>query len=173
MPRLKNQDEFNRIQKHLNVISEASQMDKLAFCIGIDHSKLIGCFVGTKVEDVPALRAAHIGIGIKGAMMDRLTEAAVEIVIPSDSLTHFKKLIEWGNLSVNFFRKYLTFYLTPCIVSFIVSLITSLVSNQMAINVLHCTWASLVICPLVGISFSFSSCSHESKGTVPEKMKRS
>ena len=75
--RLKNQDEFNRIQKHLHVVSEANQMDKLAFVTGLSNANLSNSMIGFTIEDIPALRPSDTAIGIAGCTKDEFVSSAI------------------------------------------------------------------------------------------------
>lgn len=133
-PVLKNQDEFNRIYKHLNVLSEANSQEKQTLALGFSAAQEKVFFIGRSINDVPAMRISTASAVVSTDIEDDYVNYAATMVLPDDNLATMEKLITWSHFYYEFCRRYIVFTLTPSLVAFISSFMSFLLFNNFCIQ---------------------------------------
>lgn len=144
----KNPDFF----KHIDVVARCNPMQKLKIVESLKKSGAMVVVTGDGVNDVPALKAADIGVamGLRGA---RSAKEVSSIILADDNFRTIVNAIREGkqlfeNLRMSF--KYLLLFHIPFVLS---AAIIPLMGYQLLYLPIHIVWLELIIHPTALFAF--------------------
>ncbi len=148
--------------KNIDVVARATPMQKLKIVLALKRSGELVAVTGDGVNDVPALKAADIGI----AMGERGTRSAKEvssIILSDDNFSTIVNAIREGrqlfrNLTMSF--EYLLLIHIPLV---LVAAIIPLLGYPLVFLPVHIVWLELVIHPTALLAFQAVASANQQK----------
>ena len=136
---IKNQEEFTRIYKNIDVIARTRPEDKYAMVVGLKDRNHVVAVTGDGTNDAPALKKADVGIamGISGTEVAR---EAASLILLDDNFESIVKAIMWGRNIYDNIRKFLQFQLTVNVVAVGLTLLSSAIIKQEIFKPVQMLW---------------------------------
>ncbi|WP_197460566.1 HAD-IC family P-type ATPase, partial [Thermodesulfatator autotrophicus] len=133
---------FRGLLKRVSVFSRVSPADKLRIVQAFQDLGLKVAMTGDGINDIPALKAADIGI-TTGSGTDVAKEVA-DIIIEDDQLGTMVLAVEKGRIIYKNIRKSLEFLLSTNISEIMVSVSANLAGLGQPLNQMQLLWINLV-----------------------------
>lgn len=136
---IKNQEEFTRIYRNIDVIARTRPEDKYAMVVGLKERNHVVAVTGDGTNDAPALKKADVGIamGISGTEVAR---EAASLILLDDNFESIVKAIMWGRNIYDNIRKFLQFQLTVNVVAVGLTLLSSAIIKQEIFKPVQMLW---------------------------------
>ncbi|WP_457755894.1 HAD-IC family P-type ATPase [Thermodesulfatator indicus] len=147
-----NPEAFKGLLKRVSVFSRVSPADKLRIVQAFQDLGLKVAMTGDGINDIPALKAADIGV-TTGSGTDVAKEVA-DIIIEDDQLGTMVLAVEKGRIIYKNIRKSLEFLLSTNISEIMVSVSANLAGLGQPLNQMQLLWINLVTDVFPGLALS-------------------
>jgi len=138
-----NQEAFDKIYKHLDVLARSRPEDKYALVTGLMERNCVVAVTGDGTNDAPALKKADVGFAMNSGT-DVAKEAA-DIILLDDNFASIVKAAMWGRNIYDNIRKFIQFQFTVNIVATFTTLISSAVLQEELLSAVNLLWVNLVM----------------------------
>ncbi|GAT95506.1 plasma membrane calcium-transporting ATPase putative [Entamoeba histolytica] len=130
--------------ENLRVIARCSPQDKERLVKLLISQGEVVAVTGDGTNDVPALKAADVGLamGIRGT---DVAKQASDIVILDDNFQSIVNSVKWGRCVYDNIRKFLQFQLTVNISALALCVIGSIFIGESPLNALQMLWVNLIM----------------------------
>ena len=137
--KIKNPQAFKKICEDVEVFARCRPEDKYALVVGLQESGYVVAMTGDGTNDVPALKAADVGItmGITGTDLAR---EAADLILLDDSINSVVHAVLWGRNVYMSIRKSVQFQMTLLIVAVCITLIGAFVLRQNVFSPIQMIW---------------------------------
>lgn len=136
---IKNEEEFTRIYKNLDVLARSRPEDKYAMIVGLKERNHVVAVTGDGTNDAPALKKADVGfaMGISGTEIAR---EAASVILLDDNFESIVKAVLWGRNIYDSIKKFLQFQLTVNVVAVGLTLLSSAIIKQEIFKPVQMLW---------------------------------
>eukprot|EP00238_Polyblepharides_amylifera_P012193 CAMPEP_0196599156 /NCGR_PEP_ID=MMETSP1081-20130531/94709_1 /TAXON_ID=36882 /ORGANISM="Pyramimonas amylifera, Strain CCMP720" /LENGTH=1065 /DNA_ID=CAMNT_0041924911 /DNA_START=31 /DNA_END=3229 /DNA_ORIENTATION=+ len=151
-----NQGAFDRLWPKLRVLARSSPIDKYLLVKGLCNSKLyqsgrpdihsdkqIVAVTGDGVNDIAAMRRAHVGVAMGGGQQAAIE--AAEVVLTDDNFSSCVTGLKWGRNIREAAQKFIQFQITITLVfCFFLFIQVVLFMNTAPLSLMQALWLNLV-----------------------------
>jgi Ca2+ transporting ATPase len=141
---VRNNDEFIKIWKNLDVLARSRPEDKYLLVTGLRELGEIVAVTGDGTNDAPALKKADVGfaMGITGT---DVAKHAADIILLDDNFASIVKACMWGRNIYDNIRRFLQFQLSVNIVALAVAFIGSCILRESPLQPIQLLWVNLIM----------------------------
>ena len=142
--KVKNLEEFKKIEKQLRVLARSTPEDKYILVTGLKQLQNVVAVTGDGTNDAPALKKADVGfaMGITGTLVAR---QAAGIILLDDNFKSIVTACKWGRNIYDSIRKFIQFQLTINIVALVMAFIGGAVTKESPLNAIQMLWVNLIM----------------------------
>ena len=137
--KIKNPQAFKEICEDIEVLARCRPEDKYALVVGLQEVGYVVAMTGNGTNDVPALKAANVGISMGSSCTD-LAREATDLILLDDSFSSIVNAVLWGRSIYMSKRKCLQFQMTLMIVAVCITLIGAFVLKQNIFSPIQMIW---------------------------------
>ena len=141
---IKNQAEFDKIWRNLNVLARSRPEDKYALVIGLKERDNVVAVTGDGTNDAPALSKANVGFAMNIAGTEVAKQAAA-ILVMDDNFASIVQAVKWGRNIFDCIRKFLQFQLTVNVVAVVTTFVSSVVTYEPILSAIQLLWLNLIM----------------------------
>ncbi|BFU21882.1 plasma membrane calcium-transporting ATPase putative [Entamoeba histolytica] len=137
--------------ENLRVIARCSPQDKERLVKLLISQGEVVAVTGDGTNDVPALKAADVGLamGIRGT---DVAKQASDIVILDDNFQSIVNSVKWGRCVYDNIRKFLQFQLTVNVSAVVLCIIGSVFVGESPLNALQMLWVNMIMDTLAALA---------------------
>ncbi|EDR27106.1 plasma membrane calcium-transporting ATPase, putative [Entamoeba dispar SAW760] len=137
--------------ENLRVIARCSPQDKERLVKLLINQGEVVAVTGDGTNDVPALKAADVGLamGIRGT---DVAKQASDIVILDDNFQSIVNSVKWGRCVYDNIRKFLQFQLTVNVSAVVLCIIGSVFVGESPLNALQMLWVNMIMDTLAALA---------------------
>jgi Ca2+ transporting ATPase len=141
---VKNQEEFHKIWKHLDVLARSRPEDKYLLVTGLRELGEVVAVTGDGTNDAPALKKADVGfaMGITGT---DVAKHAADIILLDDNFASIVKACMWGRNIFDNIRRFLQFQLSVNIVALAAAFVGSCILRESPLQPIQLLWVNLIM----------------------------
>ena len=137
--KIKNPQAFKEICEDIEVLARCRPDDKYALVVGLQEGGHVVAMTGDGTNDVPALKAANVGISM-GITSTDLAREASDLILLDNSFMTVVHAVLWGRNIYLSIRKSLQFQMTFMIVAVCITLIGAFVLRQNVFSPIQMIW---------------------------------
>jgi len=147
----KSDEEVIEMLPYLRVIARCSPQDKERLVRLLKDQGEVVAVTGDGTNDVPALKAADVGLamGLRGT---DVAKQASDIVILDDNFQSIVNSVKWGRCVYDNIRKFLQFQLTVNVSAVGLCIIGSVFIGESPLNALQMLWINMIMDTLAALA---------------------
>jgi len=140
---LERKSEFQHVAKTLKVLGRANPLDKHILTTGLKEIGKVVAVTGEGINDVDALRNAHVGFAMGSGVS--VAKDSADMILTSDDFESTMMAVMWGrNIYANV-RKFLQFQLTANFTALIIIFIGAVTKGTATFGVVQLLWLNLIM----------------------------
>ena len=136
-------DELDKRVLDLKIISRARPMDKKRLVESLQRNNQVVAVTGDGTNDVPALKAAHVGLSMGDGTS--VAKEASDITIIDNSFSSIGKAVMWGRSLYQNIQRFLLFQLTVNVAACFIVLFGAFMGTQSPLTVTQMLWVNLIM----------------------------
>jgi Ca2+ transporting ATPase len=157
---IKNEEDFDRVLKNLDVLARSRPEDKYALVTGLINKGIVVAVTGDGTNDAPALKKADVGFAM-GRSGTEIAREASSIVLLDDNFNSIVKAVLWGRNIYDSIKKFIQFQITVNIVAVATTLIGAIVLRQDILTPIQMLWLNMIMDTLASLALA-TEIPHES-----------
>lgn len=136
-------DQLPRRVDGLKIIARARPMDKKRLVEALQSNNEVVAVTGDGTNDVPALKAAHVGLSMGDGTS--VAKEASDITIVDNSFTSIGRAVMWGRSLYLNIQRFILFQMTVNVVACLIVLAGSFMGMQSPLTVTQMLWVNLIM----------------------------
>jgi Ca2+ transporting ATPase len=150
---IKNEEDFDRVLKNLDVLARSRPEDKYALVTGLINKGIVVAVTGDGTNDAPALKKADVGFAM-GRSGTEIAREASSIVLLDDNFNSIVKAVLWGRNIYDSIKKFIQFQITVNIVAVATTLIGAIVLRQDILTPIQMLWLNMIMDTLASLALA-------------------
>lgn len=143
-----NEKELARLVGDVKVYARITPQNKQRLVKALKAQGRVVAMIGDGVNDIPAIKEAHLGIAMGGSSV-AVTKEAAGVTLMNDNMAMIPEAIKEGRAVYDNIRKCVRYLTTTNIGDGVVILIASLLGRPVPLNALQLIWVNLASDPLI------------------------
>jgi magnesium-transporting ATPase (P-type) len=145
-----NKERMNEVEK-ITVMGSSSPSDRLLLVQCLKEKGHKVAIVGGKINDIPALKEADVGIVIESCSSEMARESS-DIIIRDGDFSFLVTIVGCGRCTYDNIRKYIQLELTMNIAGLLITSITTMSCGYSPISAIQLLWANFIVTLLGGLA---------------------
>ncbi|KAK0601088.1 hypothetical protein LWI29_021210 [Acer saccharum] len=138
-------DEERKVMvENIRVIGNCLPCDKLLLVQCLKQNGQRVAMVGTRTNDIPALKEANLGIAM-GIGSSELAKECSDIVVSVEDFNSLVTILSYGRCAYNNINKYIQFEITMFVAWLLVTTTTTAVFGDAPITTIQWFWANMIV----------------------------
>ncbi|KAK3198813.1 hypothetical protein Dsin_022228 [Dipteronia sinensis] len=137
--------------ENISVIGNCLPYDKLLLVQCLKQNGHTVAMVGTRTNDIPALKEANLGIAM-GIGSSELAKECSDIIISVEDFNSLVTILSYGRCAYNNINKYIQFEITMLVAWLLVTTITTTAFGDAPITTIQWFWANLIVSIASGLA---------------------
>ncbi|KAK0599468.1 hypothetical protein LWI29_005516 [Acer saccharum] len=130
--------------ENISVIGNCLPGDKLLLVQCLKQNGHVVAMVGTRTNDIPALKEANLGIAM-GIESSELAKECSDIVISDEDFNPLVTILSYGRYAYNNISKYIQFGITMFVAWLLVTTITTTAFGDAPVTTIQWFWVNLIV----------------------------
>lgn len=136
-------DELDKKVLGLKIIARARPLDKKRLVESLQRNNQVVAVTGDGTNDVPALKAAHVGLSMGDGTS--VAKEASDITIIDNSFSSICRAVMWGRSLYQNIQRFLLFQLTVNVAACFIVLVGAFMGTESPLTVTQMLWVNLIM----------------------------
>ncbi|KAK2638899.1 hypothetical protein Ddye_026694 [Dipteronia dyeriana] len=130
--------------ENISVIGNCLPSDKLLLVQCLKQNGHVVAMVGTRTNDIPALKEANLGIAM-GTESSELAKECCDIIVFDEDFSSLFTILSYGRCAYNNIKKYIQFEITMLVAWLLVTTITTVTFGDAPVTTIQWFWVNLIV----------------------------
>ena len=145
IPKIKNQQAFDRILIELRALAKADSYDKFLLSTGLRHKEnVVLAATAHETTDKDYLKKVHVGFGLAKCGTE-VAKQDSDILLLDDNFNGVVKAIKWSRNIFESVRKFIQFQFSSALVGIFIVFVGALINGESPINPVQLLWVTLLM----------------------------